>query len=163
MHDLAPFKIAMTGASGHLGYILHQLLKSEGLDQRILLREKVDHLKYEDSVIGDLEDPESLRALCKGCHTLIHCAAIVWPRIGKNRRVQHVNYELTKSLYQIAADSGVKHFIFISSIHSMKVPSKDSTFDETAELAKSQILMQAGVSVLAQANQQPSLALSLIG
>ncbi len=34
---------------------------------------------------------------------------------------------------------------------------------ETADLAKNTILAQAGVSVLAQANQQPSLALALIG
>ena len=34
---------------------------------------------------------------------------------------------------------------------------------ESAELTKNNILMQAGVSVLAQANQQPSLALSLLG
>ncbi|MBN2722754.1 MAG: flagellin FliC [Deltaproteobacteria bacterium] len=34
---------------------------------------------------------------------------------------------------------------------------------QTAELTKDQILMQAGVSVLAQANQLPSNALSLIG
>jgi flagellin len=33
---------------------------------------------------------------------------------------------------------------------------------ETAKFASTQILMQAGVSILAQANQQPSLALSLI-
>jgi len=35
--------------------------------------------------------------------------------------------------------------------------------NETARLTRSQILSQAGVSVLAQANQLPSLALSLIG
>lgn len=34
--------------------------------------------------------------------------------------------------------------------------------DETAQLTKNNILMQAGVSVLAQANQAPSLALSLL-
>jgi flagellin len=34
--------------------------------------------------------------------------------------------------------------------------------EETAEMTKSQILMQAGVSVLAQANQIPQLALSLL-
>ena len=34
---------------------------------------------------------------------------------------------------------------------------------ESAELTKNSILMQAGVSVLAQANQQPSMALSLLG
>lgn len=35
--------------------------------------------------------------------------------------------------------------------------------EETARLAHTQILMQAGVSVLAQANQQPQLALKLLG
>lgn len=34
---------------------------------------------------------------------------------------------------------------------------------ETADMTRNQILMQAGVSVLAQANQMPSMALSLIG
>jgi flagellin len=33
---------------------------------------------------------------------------------------------------------------------------------ETAELARSQVLLQAGTSILAQANQAPQLALSLI-
>jgi flagellin len=35
--------------------------------------------------------------------------------------------------------------------------------EETSHLARSQVLMQAGTSVLAQANQAPQLALSLIG
>ncbi len=35
--------------------------------------------------------------------------------------------------------------------------------DETVRMTRSQILMQAGVSVMAQANQLPSMALSLIG
>ena len=34
---------------------------------------------------------------------------------------------------------------------------------ESANMTKSNILMQAGVSVLAQANQAPSIALSLLG
>ena len=34
---------------------------------------------------------------------------------------------------------------------------------ETVSMTRSQILMQAGVSVLAQANQLPNMALSLIG
>ena len=33
---------------------------------------------------------------------------------------------------------------------------------ETANLTKNQILQQAGVSILSQANQQPQLALSLL-
>jgi len=35
--------------------------------------------------------------------------------------------------------------------------------EETSKMARSQVLMQAGVSVLSQANQQPQLALKLLG
>lgn len=35
--------------------------------------------------------------------------------------------------------------------------------EETAQMTRNNILMQSGVSVLAQANQQPSMALSLLG
>jgi len=35
--------------------------------------------------------------------------------------------------------------------------------EETAALSRAQILMQAGVSVLAQANQMPQVALKLLG
>jgi flagellin len=35
--------------------------------------------------------------------------------------------------------------------------------EETSAMARSNILQQAGVSVLAQANQQPQLALKLLG
>ncbi|HVO18374.1 MAG TPA: flagellin, partial [Anaeromyxobacter sp.] len=34
---------------------------------------------------------------------------------------------------------------------------------ETSALARTEVLQQAGVSVLAQANQQPQLALKLLG
>jgi flagellin len=34
---------------------------------------------------------------------------------------------------------------------------------ESAELARAQVLLQAGISVLAQANQQPQQALKLLG
>jgi flagellin len=34
---------------------------------------------------------------------------------------------------------------------------------ETAQLSRNQIIQQAGVSILAQANQQPQIALSLLG
>jgi flagellin len=35
--------------------------------------------------------------------------------------------------------------------------------EETSKMARSQVLMQAGVSVLAQANQMPQAALKLLG
>ncbi len=35
--------------------------------------------------------------------------------------------------------------------------------EESANLAKANVLQQAGISVLAQANQQPQMALKLLG
>jgi flagellin len=41
---------------------------------------------------------------------------------------------------------------------------QDADFaEETAHFSKSKIVQQAGVSILAQANQQPNIALSLLG
>jgi len=41
---------------------------------------------------------------------------------------------------------------------------RDADFaTETAQLSRNQIIQQAGVSILAQANQQPQIALSLLG
>jgi flagellin len=41
---------------------------------------------------------------------------------------------------------------------------EDADFaDETAKFARNQILQQAGVSILAQANGSPNIALSLLG
>ena len=52
----------------------------------------------------------------------------------------------------------------VENVSSARSRIRDTDFaQETAQLTRNQILQQAGVSILAQANQQPQIALSLLG
>lgn len=127
-------KIALTGATGHLGYVLHQQLLAQNIDHRILMRHKEDFITHDEFVIGALGEQKAIENLVKDCSVVVHVAGIVWPKKGKNKTVQQVNYEYSKHLYETAKQAGAEHFVYISSIHSMIVPPLEEVFDETAAL-----------------------------
>jgi flagellin len=68
-----------------------------------------------------------------------------------------------------ASQNRLEHTISVQSVAAENMSAAESRIRdvdvaaETAKMAKSNILMQAGVSVLAQANQLPQLALKLLG
>ncbi|MDN5870929.1 MAG: hypothetical protein L0H73_09470 [Nitrococcus sp.] len=91
---------------------------------------------------------------------------------GANRAIDIVDGALA-NVNSIRADLGAIQNRFESTISNLQVTSEnlsaarsrimDADFAaETARLTKAQILQQAGVSILAQANQVPQLALSLL-
>jgi flagellin len=92
---------------------------------------------------------------------------------GANDAIQTVDYALTQ-IGKLRGGVGALQNRFTSAISSLQVASENisaarsrikdtDVAQETAELTRNQILLQAGVSVLAQANQLPQIALSLIG
>jgi flagellin len=92
---------------------------------------------------------------------------------GANDAIQTIDFGLTQ-LNRIRGDIGAVQNRFLSVVSSLSVASENlsaarsrvrdaDVAAETAELTRNQILIQAGVSVLAQANQLPSVALSLLG
>jgi len=92
---------------------------------------------------------------------------------GANEAIQTIDFALTK-MNRTRGDIGAVQNRFLSAISSLSVASENlsaarsriqdaDVAQETAELTRTQILIQAGVSVLAQANQLPSVALSLLG
>jgi len=92
---------------------------------------------------------------------------------GANDAIQTIDFGLTQ-LNRIRGDIGAVQNRFLSVVSSLSVASENlsaarsrvrdaDVAAETAELTRNQILIQAGVSVLAQANQLPSIALSLLG
>ncbi|MBB6459223.1 NAD-dependent epimerase/dehydratase family protein [Flammeovirga kamogawensis] len=126
--------IALTGATGHVGYVLHKFLLKENMPHKVLVRKQTNRLQEVDQIVGDLGNTTALQDLVRSATTVIHSAGIVYPRYGKNDDVLKVNYHQSKLLFEEAKKAGVKHFIFISSIHSMEVPSRTKVFDETAKL-----------------------------
>jgi len=129
-------RIALTGASGHLGYVVHKLLERDGVKQRVFLRKPVDYIDTPDIVIGSLEDESTIAELVRDCQTVIHCAGKVWPRTGRNEHVLDVNYGITRRIFKIAAQEEVRHFIYISSIHSMINPTNEKVLDENVALVE---------------------------
>ena len=92
---------------------------------------------------------------------------------GANDAIQTIDYALSQ-LSRVRGDIGAVQNRFLSAVSSLSVASENlsaarsrvrdaDVAQETAELTRNQILIQAGVSVLAQANQLPSVALSLLG
>jgi flagellin len=92
---------------------------------------------------------------------------------GANDAIQTIDFGLAQ-LSRLRGSIGAVQNRFISAISSLSVASENlsaarsriqdaDVAQETAELTRTQILIQAGVSVLAQANQLPSVALSLLG
>ncbi len=92
---------------------------------------------------------------------------------GANDAIQTIDFALNQ-LNKIRGDLGALQNRFTSAISSLQVASENlsaarsrirdaDVARETAELTRTQILTQAGVAVLAQANQLPSVALSLLG
>jgi flagellin len=92
---------------------------------------------------------------------------------GANDAIQTIDFGLSQ-LSRIRGDIGAIQNRFVSAISSLSVASENlsaarsrvqdaDVAQETAQLTRNQILIQAGVSVLAQANQLPSVALSLLG
>jgi flagellin len=92
---------------------------------------------------------------------------------GANDAIQTIDFGLSQ-LSRVRGDIGAVQNRFLSAISSLSVASENlsaarsrvqdaDVAQETAELTRNQILIQAGVSVLSQANQLPQVALSLLG
>jgi flagellin len=93
---------------------------------------------------------------------------------GQRRQQRDRNHRLCARNWRVRGDIGAVQNRFISAIGSLQVASENlsaarsrildaDVAQETAELTRNQILIQAGVAVLAQANQLPAVALSLLG
>jgi len=114
----AALKFLVTGGAGAIGRRLVARLIDEGMAVRILtlpgdtaaglLKEKGVEVIY-----GDIANPEVVNGLCSGVDIVIHCAAVI---LSKDEAVfDRVNVTGTRYLLTDARNSGVKHFVHISS------------------------------------------------
>lgn len=92
---------------------------------------------------------------------------------GSNDAIETVDFAISQ-LSRVRGSIGAVQNRFLSAISSLQIASENlsaarsrildaDVAAETAELTRAQILTQAGVAVLAQANQVPAVALSLLG
>ena len=111
-------KVLVTGAAGVMGNHLVRGLFERGHEVRCLVlprdpqRAALERLGAEVRE-GNVSDAASLAGLCDGVDTVYHLAAVI---LSHDPSVfTRVNLDGTRHLVQLAAEAGVRHFIYVSS------------------------------------------------
>jgi dihydroflavonol-4-reductase len=128
-------KIAVTGASGHVGANLIRTLLAEGHQVKALVHHSsasFDALDLE-LVQGRVQDIESLRNLCQGAEVVFHLAAVI-SIDGQKDKLLEVNVGGTRNLLEVIKESKVRRLIHFSSIHALEHSPLDRTMDENRPL-----------------------------
>jgi dihydroflavonol-4-reductase len=130
-------KIAVTGASGHIGVNLCRELVNKGHSVRALVHKNTDSLKDIplDRVQGDLKDPDSLSVLVQNTDIVFHLGAIISIRGNKTDELFEINVEGTRKILDEAHKASVKRFFHFSSIHALVHTPYNQVLDESRLLA----------------------------
>lgn len=118
----------ITGASGFIGLPLCKELKTQGYFVRALLRNKnKNENNFDEICYHDFEQKETpiSSSIMENIDTVFHLAGIAHAQdktISKDKYWQ-VNVKTTEMLMHLAHQSGVKQFIYFSSIKAMNNPS----------------------------------------
>jgi dihydroflavonol-4-reductase len=129
-------KVAVTGASGHIGNCLVRELNKKGIRVKVLVHKfKNDLDKLDVELIqGNLLEPESLVALCEGADIVFHLAAQIVIENRSSPWVFETNITGTRNILDAAKHAGVKKFIHFSSIHAFQTGPQHQILDETRPL-----------------------------
>ena len=110
--------ILIVGGTSTLGMRVARLLRDKGRSVRIMTRtpasEATEALKKlgAEVIVGDLRDPQSLAAACKGVSAVV-AAAHAFPGTGTNNPLT-VDDAGNRSLIAQAKSAGVGHFVYVS-------------------------------------------------
>lgn len=130
-------RIALTGASGHIGTNLCRVLISEGHEVRVLINltsKSLEDIPVE-RIPGNVLDKKSLESLVNGCEIVIHLAATISIRGVNDSDLLSININGTRNILEIVKKLPVKRFIHFSSIHALTHEPFDEILDETRSLA----------------------------
>lgn len=135
----------VTGAAGVMGSRLCAGLRRAGYEVRALvlpgdpLRARLDGLGCEVRQ-GNITDAASLRGVCADVELVYHLAAVI---ISHDPRVfQQVNQQGTINLVTEAKNSGVRHFVYVS---SASVTYPERTPYANSKLAAENVVKASGV------------------
>jgi dihydroflavonol-4-reductase len=128
-------KIAITGATGHVGASLLPLLIAQGHEITVLIREDVRALDTFNlrRVKGNLADENSLRELVKENEVLLHCASKISITNTEAQLIRATNVEGTQHITRIAKEMGMRRMVYVSSIHAFNQFPYDQPLNETRE------------------------------
>jgi len=145
-------KIAITGASGHVGVNLVNNLIELGFDIKVLIfnsSEALDNLSI-TKIKGSLLETDILDTLCKDVDVVFHLAAQISIGNESDEILKSTNITGTKNILNAARNARVKKFIHFSSIHALNHEPVDITMDENRELAINSKIMYERTKAIAE-------------
>jgi nucleoside-diphosphate-sugar epimerase len=108
-------KVLLTGSTGFIGTKLASAIESKNLSIKVISRNK--HPKFETEICDFLTMSFS-NNIMKDVDTVFHLAGIAHDSFNQKEDFYSVNVKATERLGKLAAKSGVKKFIFVSSVKS---------------------------------------------
>ena len=130
-------KTLVIGATGKYAGLVVPELKSRGATVRALVRDagKADAAKRrgaDETALGDLSDPASLRAAAAGCDAVFHINPVFTPDEGK----------VGAGMVEAAREAGVRKFVLSGVIH----PSIDRMVNHAGKRPVERALYESGLT-----------------
>jgi nucleoside-diphosphate-sugar epimerase len=123
---MSSFNVLVTGGTGFIGRRLVQVLAAKGWQVRVSVRQASSHdfpVGVEPVSVGEINGSTAWQVALNGIHSVIHLAgrAHVLNDDPKSApaKFNQINTEGTANLADQCEQFGVKHFIFLSSLHAM--------------------------------------------
>ena len=125
-------KVAVTGASGHIGANLVRELISRRYEVVVLIRQPSLALEGLDvvKVHGDLSDQQSLCRAFRGVDQVYHLAAHITIQSGEWKELESINVEGTRNVLKACHAEAVPTLIYFSSIHALDLGPLDQAVTE---------------------------------
>ena len=132
MTDTVSKKVAVTGASGHIGANLVRELIHRGYQVVTLIRQTSSALEGLDvqRVDGDILDVQSLRKAFRDVEQVYHLAAYISIQGGDNEKLELINVEGTRNVMAACESEGVSTLVYFSTIHALELEPLDEPVTE---------------------------------
>ena len=129
-------RVAVTGASGHIGANLVRELLGRGYRVVALVRQSSSALEGLDvvKVKGDIQDPVSLLRAFDGAEQVYHLAAHISIESGDKEKLQRIYVDGTRHVIEACQSTGVNTLIHFSSIHALELEPLEQPVSEDSPL-----------------------------